>query len=129
MQDLAPVFARVARRYRCCGRGAYGYVKGKLKHDPVHRYVLGLAEQEPFGNVLDLGSGRGHSVNAILKGIERVTGRKVPARFAPRRPGDPPAIYADATRAARELGFRSEWSDLDVILKTAARGFGLEVRP
>jgi SAM-dependent methyltransferase len=67
VQDLAPVFARVARRYRCCGRGAYGYVKGKLKYDPVHRYVLALAQQEPFGNVLDLGSGRGQLGIALLE--------------------------------------------------------------
>ena len=64
------MFARVARRYRCCGRGAYGYVKGKLKYDPVHRYVLGLAEQEPFGNVLDLGSGRGQLGIALLEAID-----------------------------------------------------------
>ena len=99
--------------------------------DLARAHVMAVKRLEKGGETLavNLGSGHGQSVNAILKGIEQVTGRKVPARFAPRRPGDPPAIYADATRAARELGFRSEWSDLDVILKTAARGFGLEVRP
>lgn len=67
VQDFAPVFARVARRYRCCGRGTYGYVKSKLRYDPVHRDVLALAEEEPFGNVLDLGCGRGQLGVALLE--------------------------------------------------------------
>lgn len=67
MQDFAPVFVRVARRYRGCGRGAFGYVKGKLRYDPVHRDVLALAEEEHLGNVLDLGSGRGQLGIALLE--------------------------------------------------------------
>ena len=61
------MFARVARRYRCCGRIAYGYVKGKLSYDPVHRDVLALAQEEQLGNVLDLGSGRGQLGVALLE--------------------------------------------------------------
>ena len=61
------MFARVARRYRCCGRGAFGYVKGKLKYDPIHRDMLALAEEEHFGHVLDLGSGRGQLGIALLE--------------------------------------------------------------
>jgi hypothetical protein len=67
VQDFAPVFARVARRYRCCGRGAYGYVKSKLRYDPVHRDVLALAAQEHFGKVFDLGGGRGQLGIALLE--------------------------------------------------------------
>jgi SAM-dependent methyltransferase len=67
VHDFAPVFARVARRYRCCGRGAFGYVQGKLRYDPIHRDVLALAEEDQFGNVLDLGSGRGQLGIALLE--------------------------------------------------------------
>ena len=67
VQDFAPVFARVARRYRCCGRGVHLYVKGKLTFDPVHRDVLALAEEDHFGDVLDLGSGRGQLGVALLE--------------------------------------------------------------
>jgi SAM-dependent methyltransferase len=67
VQDFAPVFARVARRYRRCGRSAYGYVQCKLRYDPVHRDVLALAQKEQFGNVLDLGSGRGQLGIALLE--------------------------------------------------------------
>ncbi len=61
------MFARVARRYRGCGRGIYGYVASKLTFDPVHRDVLALADEEHFGNVLDLGSGRGQLGVALLE--------------------------------------------------------------
>jgi 2-polyprenyl-3-methyl-5-hydroxy-6-metoxy-1,4-benzoquinol methylase len=67
MNDFAPVFARVARRYRLCGRSTYGYVKRKLTYDPVHRDVLTLAAEENFGDVLDIGCGRGQLGIALLE--------------------------------------------------------------
>src|SRR6185437_12572239 len=41
---------------------------------------------------LNLGTGRGHSVREVVAAVERVTGRIVPRREAPRRPGDPPEL-------------------------------------
>ena len=54
---------------------------------------------------VNLGTGRGHSVREILSTIKRVTGREVPSRMAPPRPGDPPELVADPTprRKAAEL--------------------------
>ena len=68
---------------------------------------------------LNLGTGNGFSVKAILDGVERVTGRKVPHRISPRRPGDPPRLVADASRAASVLGFAPHCSGIDQILETA----------
>ena len=67
VQEFAAVSARVARRYRRCGRRTYGYVKGKLRYDPIHRDVLTLAAQEPFADVLDIGCGRGQLGIALLE--------------------------------------------------------------
>jgi hypothetical protein len=67
MEEFAYVFARVARRYRGCGRATHGYVKGKLTHDPVYRDVLALAKAEHFGDVLDIGGGRGQLSVALLE--------------------------------------------------------------
>jgi UDP-glucose 4-epimerase len=53
--------------------------------------------------------------------VERVTGRTVPARVGPRRPGDPPRLVASAERAAWQLGFRPIHSKLDDIVATAFR--------
>jgi SAM-dependent methyltransferase len=62
-----PLFAATASRYRCCGRAAYSYVNAKLRHDPVHRSLLQLAFREPFGDVLDIGCGRGQLSMMLLQ--------------------------------------------------------------
>ncbi|TAK47799.1 MAG: UDP-glucose 4-epimerase GalE [Xanthobacteraceae bacterium] len=67
----------------------------------------------------NLGTGRGHSVREVLDTVARVTGRKVPVTLAPRRAGDPAALYADPSLARRELGFAPRHSDLDSIVRTA----------
>jgi 2-polyprenyl-3-methyl-5-hydroxy-6-metoxy-1,4-benzoquinol methylase len=70
--DLAALFERVARRYRDCGRFARHYVAAKLRRDPVHREVLALAAAEAFGDVVDIGCGRGQLAVALLDaGIAR----------------------------------------------------------
>jgi UDP-glucose 4-epimerase len=69
----------------------------------------------------NLGTGSGVSVREVLKSVEQVSGRKVPARVGPRRPGDPPRLVASAERAARELGFRPAHPALDAIVETAYR--------
>ena len=74
---------------------------------------------------LNLGAGRGASVRDVIAAIARVTGRKVPFVTKPRRPGDPPALFADIALARRTLGFVPELSDLDTIVRTAAPVFGL----
>jgi UDP-glucose-4-epimerase GalE len=68
---------------------------------------------------LNLGSGHGHSVRQVIAAAEAVTGQAVRYREAPRRPGDPPALVADPTRANELLGWRPELSDLESIIKSA----------
>jgi hypothetical protein len=52
---------------------------------------------------LNLGTGQGHSVREVLGAVEKISGRKVPAREVGRRPGDPPALVADARKASEVL--------------------------
>jgi UDP-glucose 4-epimerase len=54
----------------------------------------------------------------VLEAARRITGRPIPARSAPRRAGDPAAIWADTARAEALLGWRATRS-LDDILRTA----------
>ena len=76
--------------------------------------------------VVNLGSGQGHSVLDIMAAVRRVTGREVPLRFAPRRAGDPPVLTADPRLAEQILGFRTQLSDIDTIVRHAAPWFGLQ---
>jgi UDP-arabinose 4-epimerase len=70
---------------------------------------------------LNLGTGGGNSVRQVLAAVERAGGRPVPARAAPRRPGDPAVLVADAARAGEVLGFAPCFSDLDTIVQHAWR--------
>jgi len=65
--DFAATFERVAQRYRHCGRFARGYVAAKLRRDPVHHDLLALASNESFGDVVDIGCGRGQLAVALLE--------------------------------------------------------------
>jgi len=67
----------------------------------------------------NLGTGRGHSVREVVAAAEAVCGRSIPARAAPRRPGDPPVLVADPNLAAEIFGWRAQHSDLDTIIRTA----------
>ena len=85
----------------------------------AHVLALGVLERNDASDAFNLGTGQGHSVRDVIAGVERVTGLSVPLSLAPRRPGDPASLVAEARRSASELGWRPEMSDLDTILATA----------
>jgi UDP-glucose 4-epimerase len=64
----------------------------------------------------------------VIAAAEAVGGRPVPWRAAPRRPGDPPILVADPSRAIEVLGWRPTLSDLDTILATALAWHATEPR-
>ena len=66
----------------------------------------------------NLGTGKGQSVQEIIDATKRISGIDFPVEYGPRRPGDPSAIYADCSKAERELGWKAEY-DLETILQTA----------
>jgi UDP-glucose-4-epimerase GalE len=69
----------------------------------------------------NLGTGRPSSVREIIDAVEKVVGRPVPWTLAPRRPGDPPVLFAAADRAQADLKWRPRHSDLLHIVETAWR--------
>jgi UDP-glucose-4-epimerase GalE len=79
---------------------------------------LGPPAARPYGIALNLGIGRGATVLEVLRAVEEVTGRPVPRREQPRRPGDPPALVADPRRAREVLGFQTR-HDLRAMVHSA----------
>lgn len=73
------------------------------------------------GFFYNLGTGTPTSVYEVIHAVERATGQKVPYTVAPRRAGDPPALYADSSKAVRELGWKIKFKDIDSIVTTAWR--------
>ncbi|HXT99756.1 MAG TPA: UDP-glucose 4-epimerase GalE [Polyangia bacterium] len=70
---------------------------------------------------LNLGTGHGHSVRAVVEAVGKAVGRPVPFREVGRRAGDPPALVADNRAAAEVLGWKPRLPDLDVIVEHAFR--------
>jgi SAM-dependent methyltransferase len=101
--DFTATFERVTDRYWNCGHFVRGYVAGKLRRDPVHGTVLALATSEAFGDVVDIGCGRGQLALALLEaGLARsVLGLDCQGRH-----------LEQAKHASCGLAFRTELRDL-----------------
>jgi UDP-glucose-4-epimerase GalE len=87
----------------------------------AHVRALRHLEANGISGALNLGTGHGHSVREVVAMVERVSGRQVNARNAPRRAGDPPALVAAPGRATELLAWKPRWSSLQSIVQTAYR--------
>ena len=74
----------------------------------AHVAALDFASRSEGAEAINVGTGRGTSVLELLRGFERASGRPVPYRIAPRRPGDVAVSVADPSKAHRLLGWRAE---------------------
>lgn len=78
-------------------------------------YLIGGGDTNWF----NLGTGLGLSVKEILDTVEKVTGKKVPVRYGPRREGDPPYLIANPQKAKDILGWEAQYKDAGAIVETA----------
>ena len=107
---------------------------GTCIRDFIHVVDLATAHVRALQHLLDgggnikvnLGTGSGHSIREILSSVERITRSGVPARFMPRRAGDPPNLVANTDLARSLLGFSPQYSDIETIIRTAAPFFGFQ---
>jgi UDP-arabinose 4-epimerase len=107
----------------------YSTADGTCERDFIHVSDLAAAHVAALAHIretstsltINLGTGRGHSVLKVIESVERVTGHQVPVVYGPRRPGDPPTLVADPSRARELLQFLPKYSDLDTIVATAWR--------
>lgn len=78
--------------------------------DLADAHVLALENLIRGGQsaAVNLGTGKGWSVKEVVAMAEKVTGRKIPLRYAPRRAGDPPALVADGSKARALLNWAPE---------------------
>ncbi|MBP8605333.1 MAG: UDP-glucose 4-epimerase GalE [Phycisphaerae bacterium] len=67
----------------------------------------------------NLGNGRGYSVRQVIDTVRKVSGRDFKVIEADRRPGDPPVLTADASKARRELGWTTDFPELEIIVESA----------
>lgn len=88
--------------------------------DLAEAHLLALEKLQP-GQAMkyNLGMGHGYSVRDVIRCAEEVTGKLVPTKEGPRRPGDPPVLIAAADKVHKELGWMPRYTDLRAIVETA----------
>jgi UDP-glucose 4-epimerase len=84
----------------------------------AHLNALELLEGGGESTTVNLGTGIGSSVLEVLASAERAIGSAVPYELAPRRPGDPVALYSDGDHARTLLGWTPRYG-LDDIVSSA----------
>jgi UDP-glucose 4-epimerase len=96
------------------GTGIRDYVHVEDLAD-AHAKAIDYLQSDGPNLTVNLGTGVGTSVMEILSATEKVLGHTVPHNFAPRRLGDPAAVYADATLAMKVLGWTAQKSLQQII--------------
>jgi UDP-glucose 4-epimerase len=88
--------------------------------DLVGAHLLALDHLEAGGENLTMncGHGKGISIREVIAAVERVTGKPLPVKSAPRRPGDPPTLIAASGKIRDRLGWEPRY-DLDAMVAHA----------
>lgn len=125
--NLMPFIAQVAtgRRDKLSIFGNdYPTPDGTCKRDYIHvvdlakGHIAALEHLVPGATAYNLGSGKPTSVLELVNTFTETTGQNVPYEFAPRREGDLAEFYADPTKAAEELGWKTEQTIEDMCRDT-----------
>jgi UDP-glucose 4-epimerase len=87
--------------------------------DLSRAHLLAMDAIEPGRHTIyNLGNGLGHSVRQVIDVAREVTGREIPVREEPRRPGDPARLVASSEKIRSELGWEPE-KDLEAMIADA----------
>lgn len=123
---LIPNVLRVAlgQKENCSIFGSdYPTPDGTCIRDYIH--VLDLAQAHLLAlepgkqGFFNLGNGDGHSVREVVNTCRKVSGRDIPVVEEHRRPGDPPRLIANASKATNELGWKPQFGSLSDIIGSA----------
>lgn len=92
--------------------------------DLARAHILALDVLSERSAIYNLGcGGDGYSVREVIEAARRVTGREIPVRIGPRRPGDPAVLIASSDKIKRELGWAPAFQDLETIVRSAFNFF------
>jgi len=114
--NLMPFISQVAVGRRECLQvfgDDYETTDGTGVRDYIHVVDLALAHVAAVEHIsslavfeaINIGTGKGLSVLQMVHEFEKQSGKIVKFQIADRRPGDAPAYWADASLAAKKLGF------------------------
>ncbi len=90
--------------------------------DLARAHILALGVLGERSAIYNLGcGGAGYSVRDVIETARRVTGKEIPVRMGPRRPGDPAVLIASSDKIKSELGWQPQFQDLGLIIESAWR--------
>jgi UDP-glucose 4-epimerase len=88
--------------------------------DIADSHVLALEQIDRVpGEAFNVGTTSGYSNLQVVQAAEKITGRKVPHKLSPRRPGDPAILVASNEKLKRMLGWEPKHSSLEEIIQSA----------
>lgn len=99
---------------------------GTCVRDYIH--VLDIADshiraleniERVSGEAFNVGTSRGYSIFEVIATAERITGRKIPKKMSPRRPGDPAVLVAARDKLKATLGWEASHSSLEEVISSA----------
>lgn len=107
--------------------GDYETKDGTCVRDYIHvldlaqAHVLALQKLEKDNGafIYNVGTGNGYSNKEVVDVVKKVAGIDIKVAIESRRPGDSHTLVADATKIKKDLGFVTQYSDLETIVKTA----------
>ncbi len=86
--------------------------------DLARGHVAAMRNMKPGVSIYNLGTGEATSVLQMVSAFETASGKKLPYALAPRRAGDLAKVFADASKAERELGWKTELTITDAMNDT-----------
>lgn len=109
----------------------YNTPDGTCIRDYVHVDDLADAHLKAFDYLIaghqslsvNLGSEKGMSVKEIISKAKEISGVDFKAEMAPRRPGDPAVVLADARLAKNILNWEAKYSDVETVIKTTLNAY------
>ena len=86
--------------------------------DLAKGHVAVIDKMKPGVLIYNLGTGKGTSVFEMIAAFEKASGKKLPYKVVERRAGDLAEIYADPSKAEKELGWKAELTVEDAMRDT-----------
>lgn len=84
----------------------------------AHLLALDKLDEKPE-LIYNLGNEKGYSVRQVIETVKKVSGKDFRVVETGPRAGDPPVLTADATKARKELGWKTEKPELEEMVSTA----------
>jgi UDP-glucose 4-epimerase len=88
--------------------------------DLARAHILALNILDKKSAIYNLGcGGEGYSVREVIDIAREITGKQIPLKVGPRRPGDPAVLIASSKEIKRDLGWSPRFGDLRLIIESA----------